>query len=114
MSRREVFQNNTSDTLSASCISTDLTISVATGSKFPATGDFHVLVDSEIMLVTARSTNTLTVVRGQEGTTAAAHSSAAVITLIWTVGSMQQYGRDNSPGFDGTRPPFRQIGRAHV
>jgi hypothetical protein len=109
MSRREIFQNNTSDTLSASCISTDLTISVTTGSKFPTTGDFHVLVDSEIMLVTARATNTLTVTRGQEGTTAAAHSNAAVITLILTAASLKAYLRDNVPGADGSKPAMRLV-----
>jgi hypothetical protein len=109
MSRREIFQNNTSDTLGASALSTDTTITVTTGSKFPATGDFHVLVDSEIMLVTARSTNTLTVSRGQEGTTGAAHSLSAVITLILTAGSVKQYLRDNVPGADGSKPAMRLV-----
>lgn len=109
MSRREIFQNNTSDTLSASCISTDTTITVTTGSKFPSSGDFHVLVDTEIMLVTARSTNTLTVSRGQEGTTAVGHSASAVITLILTAASLKAYLRDNVPGADGSKPAMRLV-----
>lgn len=106
---REILQNNTSDSLSASCLSTDTTISVTTGSKFPATGQFRILVESEIMLVTARSTNTLTVVRGQEGTTAAAHGSGLAVTMILTQGAMQRYGRDNDFAFDSSRPPFRLL-----
>lgn len=105
--RREVFANNVSDTLSASCTSGDTTISVTTGSKFPSTGDFRVLVDAEEMLVTGRSGNTLTVVRGIEGTTAAAHSNAAVITLNLTAGSLAQAGADNVAGWGGSRPPLR-------
>lgn len=106
---REVLKNNLSDSLSASCLSGDTTISVTTGSKFPSTGDFRILVESEIMLVTARSSNTLTVTRGVEGTTAAAHGGGAVVTHILTAGAMQRYGRDNDPGFDGGRPPFRLL-----
>lgn len=109
MSRREIMQNNTSDTLSASCLTTDATISVTNGSKFPSSGDFHVLVDTEIMLVTARSTNTLTVSRGQEGTTAAGHSASAVITLILTAASLKAYLRDNVPGADGSKPAMRLV-----
>lgn len=109
MSRREIFQNNTSDTLSASCTSGATTITVTTGSKFPSSGDFHVLVDTEIMLVTGRSTNTLTVTRGQEGTTAAAHSNAAVIALILTAASIKAYLRDNVPGADGSKPAMRLV-----
>lgn len=108
MTRREILKNNSATTLSADITSTSATsFTVTDGSVFPATGDFHLLVDTEIMLCTARSTNTLTVVRGQEGTTAATHSNGAAVTLIVTAGVMQQYGRDNVPGFDGSRPPFR-------
>jgi hypothetical protein len=106
---REVLQNNTSDTLSAGCTSGDTTITVTTGSSFPATGNFRILVDSEIMVVTARSSNTLTVTRGAEGTSAASHSGGATVTMILTAGALQAYGQDSVPGFAGSRPPFRLL-----
>jgi hypothetical protein len=95
--------------LSADILSTDTSIDVDDGSVFPSTGDFRILIGSELMLVTARSTNTLTVVRGIEGTTAASHSNADGVFQSLTVGALKQYGRDNSPGFDGSRPPFRLL-----
>lgn len=107
---REIFQNDTSDTLSASCTSGDTSITVTTGSKFPTTGNFRILVESEIMLVTARSSNTLTVVRGQEGTSAAAHAGSAIVTLVLTTGAVEQYCRDNVPLFNtSSRPPFKLL-----
>lgn len=48
-------------------------ITVADGTVFPAEGDYTIAVGNEIMLVTARSGNVLTVVRGVEDTAASAH-----------------------------------------
>lgn len=105
---REQFANNTSDTLGAAALATDTTISVTTGSKWPASGQFRVLIDSEILLVTARSTNTLTVKRGQEGTTAAAHSLGATVTQILTQGGLDRWLLDSvaGAGSASSRPPF--------
>lgn len=106
---REIFQNSTSDSLSASCLAADTTITVTTGSKFPSTGNFRLLIESETLLCTGRSGNTLTVTRGVEGTTAAAHGSGQPVTLILTAGSLQAYLRDNVPSADGSKPPYRLI-----
>jgi len=65
-------------------------VDVTAGSVFPASGDFRVLVDSEIMKVTARATNTLTVERGAEGTTAASHSNGADIDARLTAEGLRQ------------------------
>lgn len=59
-------------------------VAVSDGSVFPSEGDFRVIVDSEVMLVTARSSNTLTVVRGVDGTTAASHTDTAAIKTVAT------------------------------
>lgn len=110
MSVKETLKNNPATTLSAAITDTTGTsVSVTDGSVFPSSGQFRIIVDSEIMLVTARATNTLTVVRGSEGSTAATHSSGAAITQILTAGAMQRYGRDNDPHFDSNRPPYRII-----
>lgn len=62
------------------------TVAVVDGSVFPLTadGDFHVTIDSEIILVTANATNTLTITRGREGTAAAAHGSGVAVRLLIT------------------------------
>ena len=107
---KEILQNGSQTTLSAAISSTSATsITVTTGSVFPSTGNFHLLVESEIMVCTARSSNTLTVVRGQEGTTPATHASGLPITMILTQGTLQRYGRDNDPFFDSSRPAFASI-----
>ena len=76
------FTNNAATTLAAGINSSATSISVTDGSVFPAiTGSDHFYVtfddttNTEIVKVTARSGNTLTVVRGQDDTTARAFSS---------------------------------------
>lgn len=54
-------------------------------SPFPASGEFAIQVDSEIMWVTqgapGNAAGTLTVIRGFAGSTAATHSNAAAVTM---------------------------------
>lgn len=106
---REVFANNASSTLSAAISTTNGTsLSVNSAASFPTTGNFRIIIDSEIMLVTAVSGTTFTVVRGQEGTTAATHLVNAAVTHILTQKSTQLLLRDNVPyADDSTAPPFR-------
>ena len=59
---------------------TGVDVATDTGAYFRQ-GDI-VAVDSEYMLVTSVSTDTLTVSRGYGGTTAAAHNTASTITLL--------------------------------
>ena len=66
--RREEFVNNAQTTLNGAISDSDTSIVVTDGSVFPTHGDFRLLIESELVLCTARSTNTLTVVRAQEGT----------------------------------------------
>jgi hypothetical protein len=56
-----------------------------------------VRVDDEIMLVTARAANTLTVTRGAEGTTAATHSDGADIDARFTADALVQAIKENAP-----------------
>ena len=76
------FTNNAATTLAAGINSSATSISVTDGSVFPTiTGSDHFYVtfddttNKEIVKVTARSGNTLTVVRGHDNTTARAFSS---------------------------------------
>lgn len=71
----------TTTTLNGAITSSQTSIAVANGASFP-TGS-TVLVDSEEMTITAGGgTNTWTVSRGQNSTTAASHLSAATVTLM--------------------------------
>jgi hypothetical protein len=100
----EQLVNNAASTLSAAipdAVATSLT--VANGTVFPATGNFRVIVDTEIMLCTARTGNTLTVTRGVETTSAAAHANGAAVTQVLTKGGLDQYLKEN------TNPPAVRV-----
>lgn len=60
---------------------TSFTVTSATGISATSPNNY-IQIDSEIMLVTAVAANTLTVTRGQLGTTAATHNSGARVTDI--------------------------------
>ena len=67
-------------------IATSLTVTAGEGAKFPSAGDFNITIEDEILKCTARSTDTLTVTRAQEGTTAAAHVAGKAVELRITAG----------------------------
>jgi hypothetical protein len=84
------FTNNAVGTLASSIISSATTINVTAGqgALFPSLSSdyfFATLIDSsnnlEIIKVTARSTDTLTVVRGQDGTSGRAYAAGDKIEL---------------------------------
>lgn len=91
--------NNATSTLAANIDTDDTTLSIQTGdaSKFPTlgVGDWCPLtvIDSggnmEIMKVTARSSAVLTVVRGQEGTTAKNFTAGAHISVRLTAATLE-------------------------
>jgi hypothetical protein len=59
------------------------TITVASAAGFPATGNYYIRIDNEVLQVTGgQGTTTWTVARGQLGTAAAAHASGAVVTAL--------------------------------
>jgi len=69
---------------------TSLTVTTGEGSKFPQPGNgFHITINDEILKCTARTTDSLTVVRAQEGTSAAIHSSGASVSLNITAGVLE-------------------------
>jgi len=85
-----LFSNNASSTLSSGINSSATSIAVADGAVFPAISNsnyfyvtFEDLANSkrEIVKVTARSGNTLTVTRGQDGTSGTAFSSSDRVEL---------------------------------
>lgn len=82
----EKFKNNATTTLSGSVnnSSDPVTVAVVSASLFPTTGNFHIKIDSEILLVTGVSGTNFTAVRAREGTTIASHSSGAAVKLVLT------------------------------
>lgn len=73
---------------------TTLSLSSGQGAKFPSSGDFWLVVDDEVMKCTSRSTDTLTVVRAQDSTSAASHSSGAAVTEVITSNMLDQLRQD--------------------
>jgi hypothetical protein len=95
----ELFKNLASTTLSADIDASTTSISVASAMGFSG-GNFRILVDSEIMKVTGVSGTTLTVVRGQEGTPATAHSNGAVVKHILTAGALDAHDQNDLAAYD--------------
>jgi len=108
-----LFSNNAFGTLAANILSTatELTLVTSQGARFPSpTGgdDFLVTLIGEsaggtelaweIVRVTARANDTLTIVRGQEGTTAAAWALGTRVELRLTGGSMSLFPQFTSTG----------------
>jgi hypothetical protein len=100
----ERLTNNALTTLNGAINNSVTTITVTTGSVLPAEGDFRIVVNDEIMLVTARSTNDLTVVRGAEGTTAASQADGAMVRMVVTAGALNQWMDDITAGYSDRYP----------
>jgi hypothetical protein len=99
MSSNYQFTNNAASTLASSILigATSLTVATGTGALFPTlTGSnfFYCTLQNtagtviEIVKVTARSTDTFTIVRAQEGTSASAFASGDKVELRLTAGEI--------------------------
>lgn len=84
----ERFANNPVTTLAEDLDGSETGVDVTSAASFPTGGNFRILVDSEIMLVTGVSSNTFTVTRGAEGTSATTHANGAEVRKILTKGAM--------------------------
>ena len=85
----EQFANNPQTTLAGNALAGDATISVTSAAAFPATGQFRLVIDNEILLVTNVAGTTFTVTRGVEGTAAAGHNAGVTVTCILTAAAVQ-------------------------
>lgn len=95
----EQLANNAASTLSSGIDNIVTSLTVANGTVFPASGNFRIVIDSEIIIVGARTGNTLSsLTRGAEGTTAASHSSGAAVTHVVTKGGLDAYLSDALAG----------------
>lgn len=91
-------------TLASNITATATSITVATGEggKLPAS-NFYIEIEKEILKCTSRAGDVLAVTRGQRGTTAAAHSSAA---KVWRIRGWWHY---SCKAVDGTSPDERTV-----
>lgn len=104
-----LYANNASSRLSASItnVATSFSVTSGTGALFPAItgGDvfYATLMDSsgnlEIVKVTARSSDTFTVVRGQDGTTARAYAVNDIVELRITKAMLDDFKTDTRTGY---------------
>lgn len=78
-----VVKNNSVSSLNASLIAgaTSLTLISGEGALFPSTFPYHITIDDEILNVTARATDVLTIGRGVESTGDATHAGGATVEL---------------------------------
>jgi len=82
---------------------------------FPTGGNFRIIIDSEIMLVTNVQGKTFTVSRAQEGTSAASHDADAAVFHILTAGSLAQRDIDQfATGAMADRDTAGQAGRLYL
>jgi hypothetical protein len=109
MVRREQLANDAESTLNGGINAVVTSLVLADGSNFPSEGNFRILIDNELMIATARSTNTLTVVRGAEGTSAATHSNAATVTHIITKEGLLDIQSEALDPFSNIRSPYRIV-----
>jgi hypothetical protein len=73
-----------------------VTFTVTSATGFPTSGNFHILIDLEILLVTAVSGTSFTASRAQESTTIATHSNGSNVTLILTAQSLKNLIQDRT------------------
>lgn len=70
----------------------DTSAIVASATGMPATGNFRIKIDSELILVGSRSGTTLSgLIRGIEGTAAASHSDGAAVDVVVTEQALENY-----------------------
>ncbi len=91
-------------------------IDVDSFTGFPASAQYRIRIDDEIMLVTAGAgTTTWTVTRGAEGTMADSHLNAASVTHVLTAGAIDQMRIDNcGAGSIASRPAAAKEGRLYL
>lgn len=106
MSKREQLSNGAVSTLPTGINDSVTSLTVVSATGFPSDGNFRILVESELMLVTAVSGTTFTVVRGIESTSAASHLAGVSVLQVFTAGSLNRVFADNIPMFGATQRPL--------
>ena len=90
----EVLHNVVADTLAAPMNATDLVASPANPNNWPGAGNYRVLIDGELILVTLNDFTQFHVARGIEGTAPTSHAIGSQIKLVPTAGGLYQWGNE--------------------
>lgn len=99
----EHFVNNAQTALASDITSSATTLTVASATNFPGSGNFRLSIDSELLLCTAVSGTTFTVTRGVESTTAIAHTTGALVSCVLTAGALATITNTNTNHFTATQ-----------
>ena len=111
----ERFANGGLSSLDAGISDSDLALTVKSAVGFPTGGNFRIVVESEIMLVTAVAGKTFTVSRAEEGTSAVAHDADVAVFHILTAGSLAQRDIEQfATGAIASRDAAGQPGRLYL
>jgi hypothetical protein len=94
--KTEQIENAYRTTLNGAINNSTTSVTVTDGSGYPADGYYLVTVEGEIMRVSSRSTNVLTVTRGVEGTTATGHGDGAGIVNMVATSQFENWVREFS------------------
>ena len=108
MVRREQIVNNIGTTLNGAINDSVLSATLTDGSVFPAEGDYRLKIEAEVMLVTARSGDVVTIERGVDGTAAASHGDGISADAILSAEGLTQYF-DGITGGASARNPLRLL-----
>ena len=107
--RQERHVNDTESILDGGISDSATSLTLTDGSGFPSEGDFRLIIESELLLATARSSNVLTVERGIEDSTPAAHVDGKPVRVIVTEGSLKQFWSDFAPLYMPDSTPPKRI-----
>lgn len=87
----ESYVNSAYTTLNGAINNAVTSLVVPTATGFPISGQYRILIDAEIMLVTGgQGSSTWTVTRNIEGSIAASHLNGAPVRFILTAASLQE------------------------
>lgn len=92
------FSNFPVAVLAAAISDSDGTITIAAGHTYPASGEFVIRIDSELIKIASRSGNVLTVAsggRGYGGTTAADHNALAIVLIELAAEVLQSFAQSD-------------------
>jgi hypothetical protein len=103
---RELLTNDAITSVVGTLTDSVTSLIVSSATNFPTTGDFTIIVDTEIMYVTGVAGTVFTVVRGHEGSSNVGHADGAILAHIITAGSLARYIRDTVPMFADTDQPL--------
>ena len=111
----ERFSNGGLSSLDAAIDNDDLALTVKSAVGFPTGGNFRIIIDNEIMLVTDVQGKTFTVTRAQEGTNAASHDADAAVFHVLTAGALAQRDIEQfATGAIASRDAAGQAGRLYL